>query len=173
MNTTYKSYPNPVIEKSPSRTITLDGSFILPVQLNVQAGMLMVPGSDIMYKSGKAQAASTGIVTLDLYKNHSFGVGDTLYDGATSRTITAIDTTADDHDTVTLDGVVTITLDEVVYSTDSGAVASSGLAVVTSDITFESGDTPSVAVADKAVLDLSKMPYFWAAAVEASDMKAY
>jgi len=172
--TTYKNYPNPIIEKSPPRSLTLaSATYTLPVQNNIQRGtlMLLTSGSETIYKSGKVYEAVTAGTTIKMYKNHSFGVGDDLYDGATGVSITAIDTTNDAYDSLTVDSAVTLTLNEVVYSTNAGAVGSADLAVVAETVVWETGDTPDVAISDKAVLELTKMPCFWAASVEASNIK--
>jgi len=170
--TTYKSYPNCIIDHSNPRTLNLDGSFILPAQLVVKKGTIIYEASDVMYKSGKVYEAVTADTTVKLYKDHSFGVGDDMYDGATGVTITAIDTSNDSYDSVTVDAAVTFTLAEVIYSTNAGAVSSSGLSVVVEDVVYETtSDVVAVAVADQAVLNLDQMPNYWGAAIAASDIK--
>ena len=166
MSTTYKNYPDPIIWRSNVRPFTLTSGMVEPAQLKLLKGTILSPGSDIMYKSGKAYAAVTADVTINLFKDHSFGVGDALFDGSTELEITAIDTTTSAlYDIVTVDANATLTANEVVYSTASGAVAASGLAVIAEDVTFETGDVIHVTIADKVVMDLSRMPNYWALAL--------
>lgn len=169
--TEYTSYPNPLVDHSAPRTVNLDGSFILPSQLNIKKGTVIYEGGDVMYKSGKVYLAVTAGTTIRLYKNHSFGVGDSMFDGATERTIASIDTSNDLYDSVVVDDVVTYTLNEVIYSTNAGAVNTTDLAVVTSDVVYEAGDVVAVAVADQAILKLAQMPYFWGAAIATDQIK--
>jgi len=172
--TDYKNYPNPILEKSPPRSFTITHADMkIPVALVVKKGTVLSPGGNILYKSGKVFEAVTGGVAVKMYKDHSFGIGDNFFDGATGRTISAIDTeSSEDYDTLTVNDVVTLLINEVVYSTSSGAVASTGLAVVAEDVVYKKiTDTVSLAITDKALLELAKMPNFWAAAIETSDIK--
>jgi len=170
--TEYTSYPSPLIDHSASRTLNLDGSFILPAQLNVKKGTVIYEGGDAMYKSGKVYLAVTAGTTVQLYKDHSFGVGDPMFDGATERTIASIDTSNELYDSIVVDDVLTYTLNEVIYSTNAGAVNTTGLSVVTSDVIFENASSVvAVAVCDQAILNLDQMPYFWGAAIATDQIK--
>ncbi len=170
-NTTYKNYPDPLIFKGAVRTITLTSSPVQPDNGRILKGTIVVNDGSVVYKSGKAYAALSAGTSLKLYKDHSFGVGDHLFDGSTDLTISAIDSSNDDYDTLTLSGNATLTKEEVVYSTNAGAVASTGLGVVTESVVFESGDNIYLSITDVATLDISKMPNYWAAAVAADNIK--
>lgn len=171
----HKNYPNPLIWNANARTFTITHADMkIPVALVIKKGTILSPGGNILYKSGKVYEAVTAGTAIKMLKDHSFGIGDAYFAGATGRTISAIDTTSSDlYDTFTVDGVVTLLINEVVYSTASGAVASTGLAVIAEDVVYKkTSDTVSLAIADIAILDLAKMPNFWAAAIEASMIKA-
>ena len=171
--TDYKNYPNPILEKSPPRSFTIThGDMKIPEALVIKKGTILSPGGNILYKSGKVYEAVTGQMSVKLYKDHSFGADDHFFDGPTDTEIQTIDKTNEDYDVITVDAVITLLAGEVVYSTASGAVASTGLAVVAEDVVYEkTTDTVSLAIADTALLELAKMPNYWAAAIETSDIK--
>ena len=168
-----ESFPNPILDNSATRPFTITHADMkIPVGLVIKKGTVLSPLGNILYKAGKVYEAIIAGLVPKLYKHHSFGIGDNFFDGAQVRVITAIDTTNDNYDIITVDGVVTISLNEVVYSTASGAVASTGLAVTTEEVIYEkTSDTIHLTIADKAVLMLDKMPNFWAASIEASSIK--
>ena len=160
------SYPNPLLWKANARAFTATHADIkMPAQLIIKAGTVLSPGGNVMYKSGKVQAAITAGTALKLEKDHSFGVGDKIYSG-TLINIDAIDTSNDDYDLLTMAGAVTFTLAGVVFSTNAGAVATSGLSVVVETVIFtNSTDVKNLVIADKAILSISEMPNYWDAAI--------
>lgn len=168
-NTNYNNYPDPLIHKGNVRTIV--NSATRPISGMILKGTVVVNDGSVIYKSGKAYAANAGTTSQKLYKDHSFAVGDDFYDGATGLTISAIDDSNDDYDTLTLSGAATISLNEVVYSTNAGAVASSGLGVVAESVTFDTSETIYLSITDVATLDINKMPCYWAAAINANMIK--
>lgn len=154
--TTFKNYPNPIEWKANVRTHTITTE-ILPIKGVVKAGTVIVPATPLIYKSGKVYEAVTAGTTVKMYKEHSFGVGDAFYDGATGRTISAIDESNADYDSFTVSDVVTLTLDEVVYNTNAGAQATTGIVIVTDTTYFESDDTVHLNVTDGAILNSDKL----------------
>lgn len=179
MSTTYKSTVNPILESSGARNVNYDSTnMVLPIKNRVLAGTPVRVTDNAgttesyMYKSGKVSEAVTAGTAVKLYKDHSFGVGDVIYDAATAVNITAIDTSNETYDLVTVDAAVTFTLDEVIYSIESGDInALSGIGIVTADVVWEDDETPNAfAVTFNATLDSNRMPNYWGAAIETGNI---
>ncbi len=162
---TYKNYPNPVLFKANVRPLPLINSEKLPIKNVIKAGTLINTGTPLIQKYGKVYEAVTAGVTVKMYKEHSFGVGDTIYDGATARIVTAIVETNDDYDTFTVDGVVTFTVNEVV---NNGLTVDASTVCVVQTVTFDDGDDVTVNVTDLVVLSKAKMPNYYNAAASHS-----
>lgn len=168
--TKYSLQPDPVLYAQGFMSASLDSAIILPKSGVISKGMFaaLTNGEVVaLYKSGKVVTGVSGLTSFTMYKDHSFGVGDTVYDGATARGITIIDrTSSDDYDTITVDGAVTFTTGESVYSIQSGDItAVTGLVIIADYKEYDADNSTyadvSVTVAGIAELNGNRLPNYW------------
>ena len=170
--TTYKNYPNPILWAQGFKSVTIDTAQAkLPASLVLKRGMFCSFREDgsgdqylVLYKSGKVYEAVSGGTTVKLYKDHSFGVGDTIYDGSTAVTISTITTTNASYDSVVVSSAVTFTLNEVIYNIEDPTFSEIGepVHIIAEQVDFKDTDTyVNVAIAVFAALDVYKLPNYW------------
>ena len=170
--TNYKNYANPILFAKGLKTVAINTTYAkLPANLMIKKGTycsLLEDGSGneylLLHKSAKVYEAVTADTALKVYKEHSFGVGDTIYDGSTAVTVNAIDTdTYDDYDLITTSANVTFLVNEIIYNLEdpSFKLLSSPINFVAEDVIFETGDTVNVVVSAMGVLDVWRLPNYW------------
>lgn len=158
-----KNYPNPFIFKGNVRTMPMNNiSGEIPVNRVIPAGtMISAPSEDAtILKTGMVYEAVTG-TNVKVYKDHSFGIGDSL----SGNTITGIDTSNDLYDVLTLTSSATFTLNQrlVSFNFDTASQFSVVAETVEVEEGVESFQSLSLPVSDIAILDKAKLPNYSAA----------